>query len=206
MKVLSIHAHPDDNELGCGGTLAEHVALGDEVHLAVATTGSRTAASDIRANEQRAACSMLGVKALHMLAINGGDFRQDGKTTRLFIDLVSRVKPDIIYTHNPADTHQEHREVGQTAISAARHWSVQTILLTESVTSIDFAPNWYVPVSEEDFVKKILSLKQHASQVDRWRRNDMSLVDVSRAMARFRGSQIGEDYAEGFTLYRFVAI
>lgn len=202
MIVLSIHAHPDDNELGCGAALLRHIHNGDEVHLAVATDGGRTAKGQIRAGEQRAACAVLGIDHLHLLGVNGGDFRQSGETTRLFIDLVREVQPEIVYTHFTGDTHQEHREVGLTAISAARQSSVKTVLLTESVTSVDFAPNWYAAVQEELFVRKVAALRQHHSQLGRWDRNGLSLVEATAAMGRFRGSQIGAGYAEAFVLYR----
>lgn len=205
MNVLAVGAHPDDVEIGCGGSLYLHSQKGDRVHLLVVTDGNRVNDAVNRIDEQKKASKLLG--AVDCCVWHTPDFGYATQGVVLFNmmhEVMLKVKPDVVYTHYVDDTHQEHRAVAQTSLAVGRLGCVKTLLMYESVSSISFNPNWYQDISGYARSVKHNALDCHDSQVSRWRRGEQTLLEVVRAMTVFRGSQIGVDDAEGFVLYRHI--
>lgn len=196
MKVLGIGAHPDDIELGCGGTLLAHARRGDSVTLLVMTTGERgPQASQPRMVEQEEAARLLGAKLIW------GGF-EDGAVPdgRPAIDIIQDVVRghDIVYTHCPRDTHQDHRATGTATLAACRR--SQRVLMYEAPTSCGFRPTVYVDIQGlvED---KADLVRAHVSQV---LKNGLVDLEAVEAQARYRGFQSRIRYAEGFEAERFL--
>ncbi len=112
-NILAIGAHPDDIELGCGGTLLQHVAAGDVVSMLVVTKGEvGPGDTALRIAEQEDACRVLGIDklmwgslpdcsvSLHELAL-----------VHLIESAIGETRADVIYTHSIDDSHQDHRAV-----------------------------------------------------------------------------------------------
>ncbi|MCA1676498.1 MAG: PIG-L family deacetylase, partial [Actinobacteria bacterium] len=162
MSVLAIGAHPDDIELGCGAALLSHRRRGDPVHLLVLTAGGR-GPQDARSRvaEQEDAAALLGAD------LSWGPF-EDGAVPegREAVDLIqgalAATRADIVYSHVPRDTHQDHRATGAAALAACRR--VCRTLLYESPTTLAFRPSVYVDAAGL-VDAKLDVLRAHMSQV-----------------------------------------
>jgi LmbE family N-acetylglucosaminyl deacetylase len=202
MNVLAIGAHPDDIEYGCGGTLLKMKKKKDtNIHFFVATEGKFGGEPSVRIDEQKKAGEMLGVKKIFW-----GNF-VDTKLTvcrELIVsieDAIKETSPDIIFVNYPDDTHQDHRNLAESTIVAARY--SKKVLFYEDFTSKNYEPGIFVdiePVLEE----KEKLLKMHKSQVERDYPTGLDIMESVRAVANFRGFHAKVKYAEGFCALRYL--
>ena len=208
MNILAIGAHFDDVELGCGGALAKHVALGDMVYVYVATVSgfSNHSAEIIRSNETalfeaKEAMSILGVTKLIC-----GDF----KTLEIeFIDvlniqilrIVEEYKIDKVYMHWNGDIHHDHQAVAKASLHSCRH--VPNILMYRSNwyhSTQDFRGNYYVDISDY-WETKECAIRAHASEVDR---TGKKWISFFKNEAENAGQKIGVNMAEVFEVVKFL--
>ena len=200
MRILAIGAHPDDVELGCGGSLFAHRAAGDSIALLVMTMGERGPQSlESRVHEQEDAASLLEAQ-LMWGGLDDGAVPDGPETVGLIDAAVRELEPDVIYTHSPHDTHQDHRATSVATLAAARRTA--RVLMYEAPTSKQFVPSFFVDIT--DFLDlKVASIRAHESQVQKNRLVDLEAV---AAQARYRGfeARIGHRCAEGFAVDRFV--
>jgi len=199
MKILAIGAHPDDIEFGCGGTLFKYTAKGHQAFLMIMTKGDEGGEPEVRIAEQEASQSILGIDRIYW---------SDYQDTKLVVDkeminkieaVIADVDPDFILTHFPYDTHQDHRHLAQATISATRY--IKNVMFFEGPTTQNFTPNVYVDISEA-LDTKIDALTAHHSQMEKTNIEDMSIVELARSTANFRGIQGRVKYAEAFTSLR----
>ena len=198
MRVLAIGAHPDDIELGCGGSLAAHRAAGHDIALLIMTTGEQgPQAARSRVEEQQEAAALLGAP-VYWGGFEDGEV-PDGRAPVAAIEQVmSDFAADLVYTHSPRDTHQDHRTTGHASLAAARRCS--RVLMYESPSSTGFCPTMFVDLAE--YVETKLSLiRAHISQV---LKNGLVDLEAIEALARHRGFTARLRYAEGFETDRFV--
>jgi LmbE family N-acetylglucosaminyl deacetylase len=173
-SILAIGAHPDDIEMGCGGTLARHVAVGDQVAMLVVTRGVRLAPATRRVS-------------LHELDL-----------VHLIEEAIESVGATIVYTHSPNDSHQDHRAVALCTMGAAR--SVSTVMSYGAPSSLQFSPTAFVDISDS-LDKKIDALMCHASQVQA---SDMVSASRVRSSAEHYGHSCRRQYAEAFEPVRAI--
>lgn len=194
-SVLAIGAHPDDIELGCGGTIAKHVAVGDQVAMLVVTRGEVGPGDALqRVGEQQRAAEVLGVSTLLW-----GDGIPDCQVSLYELDLVHvierairRVGATIVYTHSPHDSHQDHRAVALCTMGAAR--LVSSVMSYGAPSALQFNPTAFVDISDS-LDKKVDSLMCHASQVQA---SEMVSASRVRSSARHYGHCCRSQYAEAF--------
>jgi LmbE family N-acetylglucosaminyl deacetylase len=200
VNVLAIGAHPDDVELGCGGTLLAHRARGDSISLLTMTIGEHGPQAEAsRVLEQEEAAKLLGARVFW------GDFLDgavpEGRAATVLIDaVIAEVGADVVYTHSPRDTHQDHRATSIASVAACRR--VSRVLMYEAPTSQDFVPSLYVDIGS--FIEgKLDAIRAHHSQVLKNRLVDLEAVE---AQARYRGfeARLHHGYAEGFAVARFL--
>lgn len=198
MNVLAVGAHPDDIELGCGATLLAHRRRGDRVTMLVMTTGERGPQDrSSRIDEQRDAANLIGA------ALIWGGF-EDGAVPegRAAIDVVQRAMTacdaDVVYTHTPRDTHQDHRATAAATLAAARR--TRRVLMYEAPSTVGFSPTVFVDVVGLVDVK-VDVLRAHVSQV---LRNGLVDLEAIEAQARYRGFQARVRHAEAFETDRFL--
>jgi LmbE family N-acetylglucosaminyl deacetylase len=199
-RVLAVGAHPDDVELGCGGTLLAHAAAGDAVSLLVMTGGESGPAGSVpgvRRAEQEAAARLLGARVFW-----GGltDCRvtADAAAVAVVEQVLREVRADVVYVHAPEDSHQDHRATAAAVLSAARRLS--RVVHYQSPSTLGFAPSVFVDVTA--FLSgKLAALRAHASQVAG---SAMVEPDAVVAAARYWGAQARVGYAEAFTPTRLV--
>ncbi len=193
--VLAVGAHPDDVEIGVGGTLARHVAAGDRVVILTCSRGGGGGDPARREREAERAAMHLGADLMW------GDLpdkqMSDGSETISLIECaIARYKPDVVYTHSLNDVHQDHRAVHRATLVAARN--VSTVLCYQSPsTTIEFRPSRFVDVSTHIDTKTAI-LACHGSQLDRPYLDE----ELVRATARYWGRFAGFGDAEPFEIVR----
>lgn len=225
--VLVVAAHPDDEVLGCGATMAAHAAAGDTVHLLILAEGvtsrrdSRDTTADAGRLEDLAAAAreanhVLGVSSVTLLKLP--DNRLD---TLPLVDLVKIVEqqiaqlvPDTVYTHHWGDLNADHRLVHQAVLTACRPLPghpVKRLLYFEVPSStewqapapgLSFMPNWYLDVSAT-MPLKLQALERYRSEMHDWP-HPRSCRAVEH-LARWRGASVGVEAAEAFVLGRVLS-
>jgi N-acetylglucosamine malate deacetylase 1 len=222
--VLVVAAHPDDEVLGCGGTLARMASEGRAVHILLMADGETSRVSDsgqtidpgrlaARNAAAEKACKILGCTSVEMLALP--DNRLDGlellDVVKHIEAFVQRYQPMTVVTHHSGDVNIDHRVVHDAVITACRPQPghpVKELLFFEVPSSTEWRPpssanmfnaNWFVDVSQT------LQLKLQALQVyqDELRPfpHPRSIKAVE-ALAKWRGATVGAEAAEGFVLGR----
>lgn len=200
MNVLAIGAHPDDLEYGCAGALIRHVQRGDRVFLAVATDGNQGGDPEVRRQEQLDAARVIGAEDLFFLDFPDTLFECNRESITRIEEVVRKVDAEIVYSHFGEDTHQDHRNVARAVVPAAR--SVPNLLYFEGLSSQNFMPNVFVNIGRM-INQKLAALEAHASQVEKTNIENMTILDISRSAANFRGIQGRVTYAEGFVAVRY---
>lgn len=223
-RILVVAAHPDDEVLGCGGTLALLAGRGAQLHVAFLADGvfSRDSVPgqeeelEARRAAARKACDVLGVQS-----VSFGDFpdnRMDGVTLLDIVKpvetLIVRHRPDTVFTHHAGDVNIDHRRTHEAVVVACRPQQghpVRTLLFFEIPSSTEwqppgsapaFVPNWFVDVSAT-LERKLIALDAYAAELRPWP-HPRSKPGVEY-MARWRGATIGADAAEAFVLGRHLA-
>ncbi|WP_337062149.1 PIG-L deacetylase family protein [Kineococcus sp. G2] len=198
-SVLAVGSHPDDVELGCGGTLARHAAAGDRVTMLVVTHGQAGPGDvDRRTAEQREAAATLGADLVWGGLVDGEVSNHELELVHLIESTIRSVGADVVYTHGVDDTHQDHRAVALATLGAARH--CRQVLTYESPSSYGFRPHLFVDITSA-LDKKTAALGCHRSQVADSRMVDLEVV---RNQAGYRGFQSRVGCAEGFVPHRLV--
>ena len=199
MNILAIGAHPDDIEYGCGGTLIKYADRGHRLSLLVMTEGGLGGDKNERAEEQLASNAVLGVEKIFWGGYEDTYLQVDKEVITRIETVIDQVKPDLILCHHPDDTHQDHRHLAQTVVSATRF--IRNVLFYEGPTTQNFNPQIYVDISDS-LDRKVKSLKAHHSQVTKTNIKDLTIIELAHSTATFRGTQGRVKYAEAFSSLR----
>ena len=208
-RVLVISPHPDDESIGCGGSLHRHAAAGDTVQVIFLTSGeqgghgpSPEAVAELREKEARAAAAILGVAHVEFWREPDGALRV---TPRLVDRLRARLRdsrPRVIYVPHEAEMHPDHQ-------AAARLVCQAVTGLGRDDPGVEPPEVWmfevWTPVQRIDQIidistsidTKVAAVRAHASQC-----RVMRFDEACRGLARYRGEMHlwpGGDYAEAFT-------
>ncbi len=200
LSILAIGAHPDDIELGCGGTLAKHVAAGARIQAVIFSKGRRGTLSE--ADRERESMAALGTLGIRDVAIY--DF-EDTKLTYSLNEIIATLdehvrslKPDRAYTMFQHDRHQDHRAVYEASAVSCRH--VLQLLGYETPSSYpNFAPTVFEQIDGQ-LKTKVRALNCHKSQGERLYMQEESV----RSAASFRGAQVQLGPCEGFIPYKMI--
>lgn len=224
-KVLVLAAHPDDEILGCGGTIAKHVRQGDEVNVVILAEGitSRDRHRDREKHQEelmslaeaaKQANQILGVSSLQLY--NFPDNRMDSierlEIIKVVEEFIEQIKPDIVYTHHIGDVNIDHRRIHEAVVTACRPMPnkhrIETLLFFEVASSTEwqppgsaspFVPNWYVDISET-LDLKLRALRAYQSEMRDW--PHARSIPALEYLAKWRGANIGVNAAEAFILGR----
>ena len=218
-RVLVIAPHPDDEVLGCGGTMARAAAEGGEVHVAVVTRGRppafpEEAAEKVRA-EATAAHRHLGVHGSHWLDLPAAQLSEIAHATlnEALARLVREVRPDTLFVPFVGDVHLDHQLIFLSSLVAARPHQAEyppRVLAYETVSETNwnapflapgFLPNVFVGV-ESTLERKLEAAALFASQLRPFP-HERSL-ETLRALATVRGTAVHRAAAEAFVLVRHV--
>ena len=199
MNILAIGAHPDDIEYGCGGTLTKYASKGHKIYLMAMTSGELRGDPAVRRQEQMVSAKLMGAENVFFGDYPDCELVCDRNLVRKIEGVVADTKPDFAYVHYPEDTHQDHRALSQAAIPACR--SVRNVLYYEGPSTLSFNPSVFVDIGTM-LHTKLACLEAHASQVMNTNIQDMSIVDIARSAAHFRGIEGRIKYAEAFAPVR----
>lgn len=220
-SILVVAAHPDDEVLGCGGTIAKWKRRGDEVHVLLMTDGEGARVGNdetlikIRNKAAVAANVLLGTDSLHALKLP--DNRMDSVSlldvVKIIEDYIGRFHPDVVLTHHVGDVNIDHRIVHDAVIAACRPqpgFSVNELLFFEIPSSTEwrppgsgppFVPNVFVDVSD-CFENKAAALQAYKNELRIF--PHPRSVEAIQALARWRGAMVGVPMAEAFMLGRLI--
>lgn len=198
-NVLAVGSHPDDLDMGCGGTLLRHSARGDTVVMLVVTQGQAGPGKvSERVKEQRSAAAIFGADLVLGDLPDGSVSNHELALVRLIESVCEKYSIDTVYTHAAADSHQDHRAVALASLGACR--AIPRLLAYDSPSSFEFNPAVYVDISDS-MEKKIHALRCHASQVAN---SNMVSEEMIRGQAAYRGHHARVEFAEGFMPLRMV--
>ena len=217
--VLVVAAHPDDETIGCGGTLIRHAHSGDQVKVVFVSDGvsSRDAVGSIQERQfaSQSACQFLGAEIVDYL--NFPDNRLDTvpliEIVKKIEQHVTNVSPRTVYTHNAFDLNIDHSVVYRAVMTACRPQplvSVEEIYTFEIPSSSDwlpsggvrsFTPNYYVDISAT-LNKKIAALAAYDMEMRQFP-HSRSYQNIKN-LAGFRGATVGFEAAEGFVVERIL--
>lgn len=225
-QVLVVAAHPDDEVLGCGGTIARHADAGDHVQVLIVAEGATSRQSQrdrAQCNDQlsllgkaaQMAGSILGAEGVELLDFpdNRLDSLDRLDLIKQIEDRIDRYQPQFVYLHHVGDVNIDHRRLHEAVVTACRPTPghcVKRLLSFEVPSSTEwqppgsaplFSPNWFVDISEQ-WQRKCDALKVYASEMRPWP-HARSLKALEH-LARWRGSQVGVEAAEAFSLLRQV--
>ena len=221
-SILVIAAHPDDEVLGCGGTIAKLSDEGGIVNVVFLADGVTSRLGDqkekheqliIRRRAAKKACEILGVESFSF-----GEFPDNRMDTVALLDitravetLIGEYQPEIVLTHHAGDINIDHRRLHEAVVTACRplhRHPVKTLLCFEVPSSTEwqlpgsapvFAPNWFVDISET-LDRKLRALEAYTIELRNWPHPRSRLG--TEHLAHWRGATVGVDAAEAFVLGR----
>ncbi len=200
MKILAIGAHPDDIEAGCAGTLAKYAQNGHDVYLLIMTEGDMGGDRSVRRKEQ-----LRSAKILKPCKVLWGGYKDTLLTPHMnqmvheIEAVLKKIAPDFILVHHEDDTHQDHRSLSKATVSATRY--IRNVLFYEGPTTQNFSPTIFVDI-QDTLETKLTMLLAHHSQVEKTNIEGLSITDIVRSTAVFRGIQGRVQFAEGFVPLR----
>ena len=203
-RILVLAPHPDDESIGCGGTLLHHKKIGDKVQVVILTSGEkgghgRAEAETIRVREAeaRAAGKILGISEIEFWHLPDGAVRPTRDAIERLRKRLARFKPDRIYVTHDREMHPDHR-------GAARLVRRALVGMTGNMPDVLGYEVW-TPIQKLSEIvdispfmpKKLKAVKMYRSQCA-----VVGFVEAVRGLNRYRGemhSWPGGDYAEVFT-------
>ncbi len=222
MRILVIAPHPDDETLGCGGSLLKHKSNGDSLSWLVATRGHEPQwSAELLEQKEREISAVAAAYGFdNTFRLNFPTIKLDQLPVEELIaairDAITDSKPDCVYLNHGGDVHSDHRVLFEATMSVLKPFysskhGVKRVLSYEVLSSTDaapvnparaFLPNVFIDVT--DFLEKkleIMGLYESELQVSPLPRS----LDSLRALARVRGATIGVEYGEAFMLVREVS-
>lgn len=223
-NILVVAAHPDDETLGAGATMARHVAEADSVSVAILGTGAasrrrkgESASAEVEAlrGDARRALARLGVRDVDFF-----DFPDNRFDSVDLLDIVKiveaevgKAKPEIVYTHHWGDLNIDHRRTFEAVMTACRPAGspVRKILCFEVLSSTGwnannaanaFMPNLFIDVAAT-LPKKIAALREYLGEMRQY--PHPRSPEGAEILARARGLAIGAKAAEAFEIAREIS-
>jgi LmbE family N-acetylglucosaminyl deacetylase len=219
MKALVVAPHPDDEIIGCGGTIAWHVARGDEVTVAVVTRGLPEKfdqdSVELTRAQAREAHRHLGVAQTAFLDFPAPvlDITPGYELADALASTIRRLGAQVVYIPHGGDVHSDHRSVHNAALVAVRPvpgCPVERVLCYETLSSTEwgsphgasaFAPTYFVDISNH-LESKLAAMSVIANELQA--HPHPRSLETLRALAIYRGSTVGVGAAEAFMLLRAV--
>lgn len=218
VNVLVFSPHPDDDIIGCGGSIARHIQKGNHVAIVYMTSGEFGSLEHlpedlarIREVEAAEAARSLGVTALTFLRNHDGDLKYNKENLHRIASLIRAKKPTLIYLPHSHDSVPDHQTTHRLVMEGCRRaagpwfpeygqqpWQVETILGYEVWTPIQ-------SVGHSEDISNFISAKLEALQMHRTQTKFIKYDDAIQGLNRYRGIMTGKgDYCEYFQLIRTV--
>jgi len=213
-KILVIAVHPDDETLGCGGTLLKHKANQDNIHWLICTqTDANKEFYKNRKKEIEKVSELYGFDSVHNLELNSMQVDEYSMSELVLkiSKVINEVMPSIIYLPFKSDVHSDHRKIFEAAYSCTKSFRypfIKKIYMMEVLSETEFAPS----IKEDSFVpnvfsdisdfinKKVAIVKQYESELAE--HPFPRSIENIKALATLRGATSGVKYAESFMLLK----
>ncbi|WP_339712684.1 bacillithiol biosynthesis deacetylase BshB1 [uncultured Kriegella sp.] len=230
LDILVFGAHPDDAELGAGGTIAMEIAQGKKIGIVDLTQGElgTRGSAEIRSEEAAASAKILGVSIRENLGFSDGFFVNDSEHQVEVIKMIRKYRPEIVLCNAVEDRHIDHGR-GSKLVSDACFLSglvkIETVLDDEEIQPVWRPKNVYHYIQwknlKPDFVvdisgflhKKKEAILAYSSQFHDPKSSEpetpissVNFLDSVEYRARDLGRLVGVDHAEGFTTEKHIAI
>lgn len=230
LDILAIGAHPDDVELGCGGTLAKEIAKGKKVGILDLTRGElgSNGSADLRDIEAANAAKVLGVHVRENLAFRDGFFVNDEAHQLKIIEVLRKYQPEVVLCNAVSDRHIDHAKGSKLASDAcflSGLLRIKTQLNGED--QVKWRPKQVYHYIQWESLKpdivlditgfndaKVQAVKAYSSQFFNSKDSEVAKTPISNKnfldsvtyRGRDLGRIIGVDHAEGFTVERYAAV
>lgn len=226
MNILIVAAHPDDEILGVGGTIARHAEAGDAVYALILGEG-QTSRFDTREDAGAKAVERLHHNTLKAAAAVGirevyfENFADNRFDSVSLLDIVKAVekrigqlRPSIVYTHHGGDLNVDHQITYRAVLTATRPMAdqpVREIYAFETVSSTEwnfsyrdsqFSPNVFVKLSAVQFEKKLRAMREYVTELCEY--PHPRSLEMLRAVAARWGGVTGGQYVEAFETVRVI--
>lgn len=230
LHILALGAHPDDVELGCGGTIAKHVAMGHQVGIVDFTRGElgTRGTPDTRRQEAADAAAIQGVVVRENLGMRDGFFQNDEEHQRMLIRAIRQYRPDVVLANAINDRHVDHGKGAALAHDACflsglmkietfdddgrpqQAWRPKAIYhyiqsqFIEPDFIVDISGYWDVKINAIKAFKT--QFYSSDSQEPETYISKPGFLKMVEARAIELGHAIGTEYGEGFTVRRFPGV
>jgi LmbE family N-acetylglucosaminyl deacetylase len=202
MNILVIAPHPDDEAIGCGGTICKHTLRGDRIVAVFLTSGElglkrlpREKAWSIREAEARRAAKILGLARTEFLRLpdwTAGEHIKEG--VRLLAPILKREKPEIVYLPHPQEWHPDHKAALPIVQAAARKAGLIKITLHGYEVWTPIVKHDLAEDISKAMPQKLQALRAHKSQL-----REFNYLRAVNGLNAFRGEMAGRcRYAEVF--------
>ena len=230
LDILVFAAHPDDAELGCGGTIAKHTGLGDKVGIVDLTRGElgTRGTAETRAAEAAQSAKILGVAARENLQLRDGFFQNDPESQVSLVRAIRKFQPRVILANAVYDRHIDHGKGASLAYDAAflsglvkietiddqgnkqKPWRPEAVY--HFVQSQFIKPDFVIDISAQ-WETKMKAVRAFSSQFFNPGSKEPEtyiskpgFLKMLEARGIEYGHAIGVDYGEGFTVRRFIGV
>lgn len=204
-RVLVLAPHTDDGEFGCGGTISKLLQKGVEVYYAAFSACEQSVLpefpKDILIKEVKEATSELGIPTENLFLYKYDVRTFNFKRQEILDDMIrlkNKINPDLVFIPSLNDVHQDHATIAMEAVRAFKFNSILSYELPWN--NFTFSNTYFSVLSKVEVEVKLEALKKYKSQAHR----TYASKEYIRSLARTRGVQIGQEYAEVFEVIRLV--
>lgn len=229
LDILVLAAHPDDAELGCGGTIARHVALGHKVGVVDFTRGELGTRGTVETRDREAADSatILGLSARENLAFKDGFFVNDETHQRAVVKIIRKYQPEIVLANAVYDRHPDHGRASGLSFESCFLSGLEKVETTDNnkpqlpwrpkalyhyIQSQLLQPDFVVDISDF-WNKKMDSIRAYKTQFHNPESKEPetfisnpAFLKMLESRAQEFGHAVGVKYAEGFTVRRMPGV
>jgi LmbE family N-acetylglucosaminyl deacetylase len=206
LQILCIGAHPGDPEFGCGGTLARFSESGHQVTVLYLTRGeasdpgkSYAEMAGLRTREAEKSCALIRAKAIFAGQVDANTEFNKNWVSKMN-EWIHSIRPDIVFTQWPLDTHPDHQVTGQLVLAAwadsKRGFELYFYEVNSGSETMAFEPTDWVDITAQREIKKQMMFA-HQTQAPQQTYNEFF-----RIMEEFRGLEAGVSAAEGFIHFK----
>jgi N-acetylglucosamine malate deacetylase 1 len=204
LSVIAFGAHPDDLEIGMGGTLAKLARLGYDVNLVIATLPNfvKTDIKEERRKEATMSAKILGCKSPQFLDLSPDEITIGRKFVTMIDEIINKHKPEAVFTQWIGDSHQDHQALTRAVIAASRDSNnlfMYETTIPGGLTENAFRPQLYIDITET------LEVKSNALDCFHSQKNNRCgnlWIDAVVGRCSYRGYQMNVKYAEAFEVVK----
>jgi len=216
-RVLVIAVHPDDETLGAGATLLKHQAKGDEIHWLICTdiesSHSYAQQREKEIEKVEKLYNFNSTTKLNLKTMQVDEYSMSELVTKIS-EVITTIKPSIIYLPFHGDVHSDHRKIFEAAYSCTKSFRypfIKKIYMMETLSETEFAPttpgnsfepNVFVDISQ--YLERKLTIMQVFESEIAEHPFPRSLQNI-KALATLRGATAGCEYAESFMLLKEIS-